>query len=306
MKNSLAKFCAIFLCGLLCFSAPAAASELEMDLQPDGLYLNNTNVAVLQKIFSDYKYDDFVRKDKKLPPIFMKTLPSDFDKIKSQDERNRLFIMIMAPLTLKTNEEIIFERNVLRKIKEDFDAGKDLTDEQKSTLEKLIKKYDVFTRMKGRDYYNIILHDLMLKVDVIAPSLLIAAAAAESNWGTAIEVKQGNALYKMKNWYTDEGIKPEGEDDDSYRIKTYPDLLSATRDYALKINSDINFHQLRVARRQIMNRNKNMRGRTTVYNMVVGSPLENYAGLLNYILTFYDLIYVDESSLGSIDEMENK
>ena len=305
MKNKILKIFA-FLLMTAVFSEVRAAPQLKMELQPDGLYLNNVNVQVLKKIFNDYKYEDFVRDNNKIPPIFLESMPFDFNDIKSQDERNKLFIMIMAPLTLKINEEIIFERNKLSQIKDDFDAGKELTEEQKKNLNELAEKYDVFTRMKDRDHDDIVLRNLMLKIDVVPPAIMIAAAAAESNWGTASEVVEGNALYKIKNWYTDEGIKPKDDDDDSYRIRTYPDLLAAVRDYALKINSDINFHTLRVARQQLLKRNKTPRGRMTVYNMVVGSPLENYAGLLSYILTFYDLINVDESSLNTIVEMEDK
>ena len=305
MKSNLLKLLVILLV-LPLFSKAFAAPQLKMDLQPDGLYLNNLNVAVLKKIFKDYDYEDFVRENNKIPPIFLESMPVDFDKIKSQDERNKLFIMIMAPLVLKVNEEIIFERNKLQNIKDDFDAGKNLSEEQKQLLSEMANKYDVFTRMKGRDYEDIVLRELLRKINIIPPAIAIAAAASESNWGTASEVKEGNALYKIKNWYTDEGIKPKDEDDDSYRIRTYPDLLSAIRDYALKINSDVNFQALREVRRQLMNRNKTPRGRMTVYSMVIGSPLENYAGLLSYILTFYDLINIDESTLSDIVEMEGK
>ena len=292
----------LFLAVFFCCEA-RAAEKLEMEMRADGIYFNNTNVEVVKKIFKDFKYDNFITKNNKIPPLFLERMPVDFDKIESKNERNKLFIMIMSPLVLKVNEELVFERKDLWDIKKDFDEGKELDENQRKTVENLVQKYDVFSRMKGRSYYADVLEELMLKVNTVPPSIMIAAAVAESNWGTADEVKQGNALYKLKDWYTDKGIKPEGEDDDSYRIREYPDLLSAIRDYALKINSDINFFGLRMARWNIMNRNKTVRGRMMVHSMVVGSPLENYAGLLNYILTFYDLVNVDESSLYSVVEI---
>jgi len=284
-----------------------AADEFEMDLKPDGLYLNNLNTGLLQRIFLDFGYDNFINDDKKIPSIILESMPFDFDKVEPKSERNRLFIMIMSPLALKVNEEIILERDEIEQIKKVLDEEKSLSDEQKKKIEDLAVKYDIFTRMKDNERYDVILHNLLMKVDEIPPSLLIAVAAAESNWGTADEVKQGNALFKLKDWFTTEGIKPKDETDDSYRIRVYQDLLSAVRGYALKLNSDINFRHLWISRRQLRKHSSVLKGRMTVYNMVVGSPLENYAGLLSYILTFYDLINVDMSELSNVAEgMEKK
>lgn len=300
MKISLKNFGA-FLFALLFMFEAQAAPKIKMELQPDGLYLGNLNVVVMKKIFEDYGYKSYVREDRKIPPLMVERLPDGYAGVKPKDERNRLFIMILAPLALKVNEELIFERQELLALKEAFDSDSGLNKEQQDRLEALAVKYDVFTRMENRERQDILLRALTEKIDEIPPSLLIAAAAAESNWGTAAEVKEGNALYKLKDWYTDKGIKPAGEDDDSYRIRVYPDLIAAVRDYALKMNSDVNYQHFRIARRQMRTRNQVLKGRTTVYNMVIGSPLENYAGLLSYILTFYDLVNIDESRLDSVN-----
>ncbi len=304
MKVKLIKYFAVLL-WLSCFKISVAA-ELKMELQPEGLYINNVNVAVLQKIYEDFGYADFVTKDKMIPAIFLESLPTDFNMIEDKNVRNRLFITIMAPLVLKVNEEIILERGRIFEIRKEFDEKGKISAEQEKELEELATKYDIFTRMKGKERKDILLRDLEIRVDQLAPSLLIAAAAAESNWGTADEVKQGNSLYKLKDWFTDKGIKPKGEDDDSYRIREYPNLLAAIRDYALKLNSDVNFQHMWVARRQLRDHNQILKGRTTVNGMVLGSPLENYAGLLNYILTFYDLINIDMANLKSVSFEENK
>lgn len=284
-----------------------ADDNFKMDLEPDGLYLNNLNTGLLQRIFIDFGYDNFINEDKKIPSIILESMPVDFDMVEPKSERNRLFIMIMSPLALKVNEEIVLERDEIEQTKKTLDEEKNLSDEQKQKVEDWAVKYDIFTRVQGNERYDLLLQKLLMKVDEIPPSLLIAVAAAESNWGTAVEVKEGNALYKLKDWFTTEGIKPKDETDDSYRIKIYPDLLSAVRGYALKLNSDINFRHLWISRSQLRKHSSVLKGRMTVYNMVVGSPLENYAGLLSYILTFYDLINVDMSELSNFAEsMEKK
>lgn len=278
------------------------AAPLQMELKEGGLYVGNLNTAVLQKMFADYGYKDYIyMPDWKYPPFFLNQLPSDFDKIKDKNLRNRLFIQILAPLTMLVNEKIALERYEILMIQKRFLQTGDFSEEDRATLDRLAEKYDMFTRMKGIDRYKILLPEMFERIDVVPPSLLIAAAAAESNWGTAREVKLGNALYKWKVWYTDEGIKPLNDPDDSYRIKIYPSLLAAIEEYALKFNSDVNFAHFRNLRRQRRNHNKPIRGNAMVYNMVRGSPLENYAGLISYTITFYDLVNLDEAELGSVN-----
>ncbi len=281
--------------------------RLVMELTSEGLVVDNINTAVLQKMFADYGYNDYVyMKDWKYPPVFLQKFPSDFNQLKDKNLRNRLFIQILAPLAMLVNERIALERYQLLLLEERYQKNKTFTDEDKKQLEIWAKKYDVFTRMKGEEYYKILLSELLDKIDGVPPSILIAAAAAESNWGTAREVELGNSLYKWKVWYTDEGIKPLEEDDDSYRIKVYPSLLAAMEEYALKFNSDVNFKNFRVLRNHRRNHSKTLRGTTMVYNMVVGSPLENYAGLLSYIITFYSLGNLDEAELGRVDMLFDK
>ena len=302
MKIKVLKFFALLF--LLFAFDTKANGEFRFEVQPEGIYIDNVNVAVLKKIFADYDYTEFVRESKKIPPLMLQSMPFDFNDIKSKDERNKLFIQIMTPLVMKVNEDITIERKKLFDLKSANTKKEGLSEQQKKEIEDLAVKYDVFTKMKGKERYDIILEELTEKIDIIPASLLIAVAVAESNWGTAREVKEGNALFKEKEWFTDKGIKPAKEDDDSYRIKVYPNLLSAIEDYALKLNKDINFSYFRVSRKFLRIHNQVLKGRVTVHNMVTGSPLENYAGLLNYILTFYDLVNIDESQLDSISSLE--
>ncbi|MBR5483027.1 MAG: glucosaminidase domain-containing protein [Alphaproteobacteria bacterium] len=302
MKIKVLKFFALLF--LLFAFDTKANGEFRFEVQPEGIYIDNVNVAVLKKIFADYNYTEFVQESKKIPPLMLQSMPFDFNDIKSKDERNKLFIQIMTPLVMKVNEDITIERKKLFDLKSANTKKEGLSEQQKKEIEDLAVKYDVFTKMKGKERYDIILEELTEKIDIIPASLLIAVAVAESNWGTAREVKEGNALFKEKEWFTDKGIKPAKEDDDSYRIKVYPNLLSAIEDYALKLNKDINFSYFRVSRKFLRIHNQVLKGRVTVHNMVTGSPLENYAGLLNYILTFYDLVNIDESQLDSISSLE--
>lgn len=106
--------------------------------------------------------------------------------------------------------------------------------------------------MKGRRRYDILLKRLELKVDIVPPSLLMAAAAIESDWGTNRIVREGNSLYKELAWYTDKGLKPQDDrQDQSYRYKTFPSLYDSMKSYALRLNSSVNYEQMRLYRAEI-------------------------------------------------------
>ena len=285
----------------------ACAHELQMELKPEGMYVSDISTAALQQMFADYGYNDYIyMKNWQYPPIFLQQFPYDFTKIDDQDLRNRLFLQILTPLALLLNENIALERSEIAEMMQQQSRQQPLSEEQKQRLEALAEQYDVFTRVKAPERYDILLQNLFMKIDVVPPSLLLAVAAAESNWGTAAEVAAGNAVYKTKDWYTSEGIKPAEETDDSYRIKVYDSLYDAMADYALKLNSDVNFENFRLQRSMIKSRDKPVRGRVIVSDMVVGSPLENYAGMLSYIIAFYDLINLDEADLAGIDFFNKK
>ncbi len=292
----------LFLLIALFFSVARADDKaFDMKFEPAGVFIRNVNVAVMQKIFEDYGYQDYLyMPDWTYPPLFLDNMPTDFASVTDKDLRNKLFIQILAPLALYVNEKILLERVPLMEMKQKLQNDGSLTKEERQKLEAAAVKYDIFTRMQGTDREHILLDELLRRVDGVPPSILIAVAAAESNWGTAREVALGNALYKQKVWYTDEGIKPLDDTDDSYRIKIYPTLLAAMEEYALKINSDINFKSFRDVRYYRRYYSSPLRGNAMVHNLVLGSPLENYAGLISYTITFYDLVNIDEAKLGSI------
>lgn len=274
------------------------------EFRGDGLYIGQTTVEELQKTYQVYGYNDYLYiKDWKYPPIFLTRMPTDFNTIANQQLRNKLFLQIVGPLALKLNEALAEERLEIRLINLQFRTEHNLTPEQEKFLEEKAKKYDIFTRMKGERRYGIILDQLLMKVDKIPPSLLMGVAAIETDWGTNRPIREANSLYKELLWYSDEpGLQPEGEETDkSYKFKIFPSLYDSMASYAHKINSGVNYEQVRYLRREIAKRDQPVFGRTLAHAMIFDSNLKNFAGLLDYTITFYELINWDEAELGDID-----
>ncbi len=288
------------LFGIICFlmliaGTLKAAETIELD---------KVSVKELQSIYDFYGYNGekgyLMIPSYHYPPIFLRKFPTDFNSISDEAERNALFIKILAPLAIRINDEILDERMDILALAESSENGKMLTPKQKTLLEEKAAKYDVFTHQKDYLRYSYMLDELQRKIHVIPPSILITAAALETNWGTSRIVKEGNSLYKTLNWYSDQGLKPLGEkEDDSYRIRTYPDISSSMREFSLKLNSELKYADFREFRYQILGRRTPLLGSILAPYLVWNSPLKNYAGLFDYTLAYYELNIIDKSVLDS-------
>ena len=245
-------------------------------------------------------------KDWQYPPIFMESLPTDFNNITDSKKRNKLFLQMMVPLALKVNFEIMLERYELEEIITEFNEKHDLSAEQIKIIEEKATKYDIFTRLQGERRYSLILKQLKERIDSVPPSILIAVAAIESDWGTNRPSQLANSLYRELVWYTDEGLEPLDEKEDkTYRYKIFNSLYDSMKSYALKINSGVNYQQFRTLR--VLNRYREvpLLGRNIAHSMYFDSNLQNFAGILDYTITFYELTNIDEAELAPLELPQN-
>ena len=184
----------------------------------------------------------------------------------------------MAPLALKINEEILNERNTLLRLERHFKQTGTLSESEQKKLETFALKYDYFTRTKGAERITNQIKNLKQRIDSVPPSILIAAAAMESNWGTSRVAIEANSLYKEKVWYTDEGLEPLENKDDGYRFKIFPSLLEGMRNFARTFNSNINYRSAWMARDGFADRHGHPLGRQTF--LLAGDFYEGRAAVL--------------------------
>lgn len=265
------------------------------------IYVENATVQELEDFFKIHKYQRFRALDgDAYPAIFVRTLPRDFPQIKSQKYRNELFIRILAPLALKINEEILNERNTVLRLERHFKSSGSLSPADTRKLENLALKYDYFTRLKGSERTAAQLQNLKLRIDAVPPSILIAAAAMESNWGFSRVAREANSLYKEKVWYTGEGLEPAENKDDGYRFRIFDSLLESMRSFALTFNSNINYEHVWKAREGYADRHGVVIGESIAYALSNASNLPNFAGILDYTTAYYDLLAIDIGHLERI------
>ncbi len=276
----------------------SAFAEIKIREAGGMLYVENATVKETENLFAKYGYTRFLSlQDSAYPAILLKTLPTDFQNIKSQKYRNELFIRIVTPLALKINEEISNERETLLRIERHFLKDNTLNEADSQKLEELALKYDFFTRLKDIERTASQLKKLKLRIQPIPPSILVAAAAMESNWGFSRIANQANSLYKEKVWYTTDGLEPLENKNDGYRFKIFDSLIEGMRSYALTFNSNINYETIWNARDGLIKRRGFAIGESIAYALSTASNLPNYNGILDYTAAFYDLLALDMGHL---------
>ncbi len=276
----------------------SAFAEIKIREAGGMLYVENATVKETENLFAKYGYTRFLSlQDSAYPAILLKTLPTDFQNIKSQKYRNELFIRIVTPLALKINEEISNERETLLRIERHFLKDNTLNEADSQKLEELALKYDFFTRLKDIERTASQLKNLKLRIQPIPPSIFVAAAAMESNWGFSRIANQANSLYKEKVWYTTDGLEPLENKNDGYRFKIFDSLIEGMRSYALTFNSNINYETIWNARDGLIKRRGFAIGESIAYALSTASNLPNYNGILDYTAAFYNLLALDMGHL---------
>ena len=234
-----------------------------------------------------------------IPAIFLDRLPADLQNFNVDDkEKEWLFIQIMSPLALRTNQKILEERKEILSLKNKFQKQKKLSKEEVALIEAQAKKYDIFTRFTGDQRTEYLLNNLALRIDIVPASILVGAAIIESNWGRSRPAHVANAIFKELVWHTKDGLLPKGQKEDlEYRIKQYATLQDAMDDYALKLNSNIDFSHFWSIRFNLRNVGSVLRGSNITQTLDFGSKIENFIGLLNYTIVFYNLDTLDYAKL---------
>ena len=118
-----------------------------------------------------------------------------FDSIESTVVRKEVFFNYLLPVIHKKNAEIVALRNAI--------SNNELNDNQ---LNDLAKKYRVETPSK---------EELLKVIDILPPSLVLAQAANESDWGRSRFAKDFNNYFGIWCFSKGCGVIPKDRDEDA-------------------------------------------------------------------------------------------
>jgi len=105
------------------------------------------------------------------------------------------------------------------------------------------------------------LDELLLRVDIIPPSLALAQGAMESGWGTSRFAIQGNSLFGQWD-FSGNGIKPEKQRANlgNYGVAAYVSPQASVDAYMFNLNTHRAYKHLRKNRAELRTQNKPMSG----------------------------------------------
>ena len=175
-----------------------------------------------------------------------------FDSIESTVVRKEVFFNYLLPVIHKKNAEIVALRNAI--------SNNELNDNQ---LNDLAKKYRVETPSK---------EELLKVIDILPPSLVLAQAANESDWGRSRFAKDFNNYFGIWCFTKGCGVIPKDRDEDAtHEVASFKSLEDCIDYYVLNINRSYAYEDLRLMRK---NQRENLQPTT---GTLLAQGLGNYA-----------------------------
>jgi len=192
------------------------------------------------------------------------------------------FIETLLPLISYENQKIILERKKLFNIKESLVNDKTLTNQDLTYLNKIAKKYKIKINNKHKiDLVN----ELMIFVDIIPNSIVLAQAANESGWGTSRFAKEYNAYFGEYTYDFSKGVIPlRREEGKTHLVKAFSSFDKSVESYFKNINTHHAYEKFRLTRKIMRDKNN-----FSNINLLVNA-LDTYAEDDNYIETISAII----------------
>jgi Bax protein len=231
--------------------------------------------------------------------------PPEFASLKDTDARKQAFYEYMLPKIYTANAEVTFERQWLlnmsaRRQEAQRHKAEALTHGESATVVKRKeaaknkafvedKELTALARMEWR--YRLKpkktasvesrLEQLLLRVDVVPASLVLAQAAKESGWGTSRFAREGNNFFGIWCFYKACGMTPERRDQGRFHeVAMFDTVEDGVRYYIRTLNSHVAYNGLRETRAVARQHNEPFAGE------------ELASGLLRY--SERGLMYVNE------------
>jgi uncharacterized FlgJ-related protein len=189
---------------------------------------------------------------REIPRVYLADVPDTWHERSTKElsvaDKKKLFFRLVAPIALRMNELILEDRVRAEDLTERLAQGQSVPPEDEAWLTELAVKYKVL-ESKSQRLDSAVFAELLMRVDVIPPSLALAQAASESGWGTSRFAAKGNSLFGQWTW--GKGLKPAEQRTSEFgdqRIAAFGSTANAAYSYALNLNTESAYRDLRLKR----------------------------------------------------------
>ena len=210
------------------------------------------------------------------------SLPLDWQK--SFSLKKVEFIETLLPLIAYQNQQILVERERLFKIQNYLLDNKTLNQNDLEYLSAIADKYLIETNNKHKID---IVDKLLLSVNIIPTSIVLAQAATESGWGTSRFAKEYNALFGQYTYNEKKGVIPyEREIGKKHLIRHFSSLDKSVESYFKNINTHYAYEKFRSIRNAMHEDNLDIK--------LLTNALDVYAEDKSYVDTINSIIDSNE------------
>lgn len=176
----------------------------------------------------------------------------DFSTYTDTKQKKSDFFSYLLPRAIKSNNAILIERSFLLNL----NIKNELSNSDSKQLFKLAEKYKVSDKGIKQQY-----EQLLEKVDVIPPSLVLAQAANESAWGTSRFAKKANNLFGQWCYVKGCGIIPlKRGSSERHEVAKYSSIQGSITSYMKNLNTQISYADLRTLRKEMRNDGETVSG----------------------------------------------
>ncbi|MEE8084081.1 MAG: glucosaminidase domain-containing protein [Alphaproteobacteria bacterium] len=264
----------------------AAKFRAEPGIKPQGVIVVSASAHELYKDFRriGYRLEDVRRGAGAVPRVFVKAMPKDIGKVSSIATRKAVFIKTMLPLVLRTNEELRAIRAKVLALTAREAKGQALAPAERSWLAAQYGRFGVSRNDRA---------GLLLRVDVIPPSLALAQGAEESGWGSSRFALEGRALFGQRTYAPTPGLVPVNRAAGArFKIKSFGHLLDAVWSYARNLNTHPAYARFRALRARMRDQAGGPHG-LDAYRLVEALEIYSERGA-DYVETIKTIIRVND------------
>jgi Bax protein len=189
-----------------------------------------------------------------VPPLpASSTKVPDFAQISDVLEKKQQFFAYLLPEIRRQNTIVLREREIVMALREKIKSGERLSVEHKKVLEKLALKY----QLQEEESIPALINELVVRVDVIPPALILVQAANESAWGTSRFAQQGYNFFGLWCFKRGCGFVPtERGDDEVHEVAKFRNLSHAVMTYIRNLNRHYAYQDLRDIRQELRQKNR--------------------------------------------------
>ena len=216
---------------------------------------------------------------------YTSTLP-DFSAIEDVRTKKQTFFNYMLPKVRKANDKIRANRRLLLMIHGDLTTGGALNEDDIQFVSKLKARY----RINQQTTLSSTIDDLLIRMDVVPESLVLAQAANESGWGTSRFARHANNLFGVWCFREGCGLTPKNRDEGlNHEVAKYETVQEGIVAYIHTINTNPAYIHLRNIRATTRSQELNFSG------LDLAEGLLKYSSRgIDYVRDIQQLIRVNE------------